>query len=150
MKRTGITLRLLVVAGLATAALTVTAAPASAHGCTPGFFKNHLGVWAQTPYTTSQKVNTVFTGIDNSTTANTSLLGALSFPGGPGIDGAERILLRAAVAGLLNSYFGFYSYSYAEFPGIVNFALAQTDREDILFWATIIDDKNNLDSCPLG
>jgi len=150
MKRRGIALRLLVVAGLSAAALTVTASPAYAHGCTPGFFKNHTEVWAGTPYTPDQKVGTVFTGIDSATTANATLLEALQFQGGSGIDGAERVLLRAAVAGLLNAYFGDYGYSLAEFTGIVNFALAQTSREDILFWATIIDEKNNSpEGCPL-
>src|SRR6266496_2656025 len=126
MKGKGLVLRVLVVAALAAAALTVTASPASAHGCTPGFFKNHTEVFAGTPYTTSQSVGSVFTGIDSSATASASLLDALQFKGGPGIDGAERILLRASVAGLLNAYYGDYGYSYGEFVGIVNFALAQT------------------------
>ena len=69
--------------------------PNNFDGKTPGFWKNHLDAW--TGYAPSQLVSSVFSGA-NAPQASATLLQALEFNGGSGVAGAERILLRAAVA----------------------------------------------------
>lgn len=92
------------------ALLFVVAAPAIAHqGCTPGFWKNNLVVWETTGFTPETTLAAAFPavtaaswaryGIDSSDT----LLDALNYGGGPGLNGAARIYLRTAVASLLNA-----------------------------------------------
>jgi hypothetical protein len=95
-------------------------------GCTPGKWKNWTGLgpgnqsnhWAATGYTFAQTVGSVFTGVDASLAA-TTLLEALDGGGGPGDVGKQKILLRAAVAALLNaSHPGVaYPLSEGEIPG---------------------------------
>lgn len=120
-----------------------------AQGCTPGFWKNHPNVWPA-PYTPSQLVSSVFTGADPSL-ASATLIQALAFKGGPGVVGAESILLRAAVAALLNSADSSISYplTTAQVIAQVNTALASGDRSTILALATLLDDDNNL-GCPIN
>src|SRR4030042_5665584 len=78
-------------------------------GCTPGYWKNHTDQWAFTtnyvggPLSPGQHLGTVFTfPAELSYMAHDSLLDALMYRGGAGVEGAARIMLRAAVAGLLN------------------------------------------------
>lgn len=118
-------------------------------GCTPGYWKNHLDAWGGTGYSPNQLVSTVFTGA-NSAQASKTLLQALNFGGGPGVDGAEKILLRAAVASLLNAAHSGVDFSMttAQVINQVNAALATDDRATILALATTLDAANNAD-CPL-
>jgi uncharacterized repeat protein (TIGR01451 family) len=118
-------------------------------GCTPGYWKNHTGAWASTDYTTGQLIGDVFNGEESSLSGKT-LLQALSFKGGNTIAGAEQILLRAAVAALLNAtHDGVdYVYSEAEILAWVNAALASNDRATILTRAAQLDAANN-QGCPL-
>lgn len=120
-----------------------------AQGCTPGFWKNHPDVWPA-PYVPSQKVSSVFTGADPSL-ANATLLQALGFQGGPGVVGAQSILLRAAVAALLNSADSNISYplTTAQVIAQVNAALASGNRGTILALASTLDADNNL-GCPIN
>jgi hypothetical protein len=85
-------------------------------------------------------------GLDNST-----LLQALQFGGGPDVTGAAQILLRAAVAALLNSTNSTVDYQLttAELIAQVNAALATGDRDKILALATKLDQYNNA-GCPLN
>ncbi|MCM2280469.1 MAG: hypothetical protein NDI61_01330 [Bdellovibrionaceae bacterium] len=121
-------------------------------GCTPGYWKNHPESWAATPYTTGQSIASVFA---NAATwpaiANATLLAALDFPGGPGVEGGARILMRAAVAALLNaSHPGVdYPRTAAQVISSVNAALASGNRETMLALAEALDDDNNL-GCPLN
>ncbi len=147
-------------------------------GCTPGYWKNHLSEWDQTlyngaPLMPTQQLATVFNIPGNlSALADDSLLQALRYPGGTGLTGGARILLRAAVAGLLNfthvglnninspcrGYYGFYRFYCfpEELPCMINRlvsevggALATGDRETIIQLARDIDIFNNM-ICPLG
>jgi hypothetical protein len=73
--------------------------------------------------------------------------------GGPGLLGAENILLRAAVAALLNSTNGSISYPFAKADIInaVNAAIATGKRDAVLALATILDNANNgTGGCPLS
>jgi hypothetical protein len=83
----------------------IGAAPVAAceAGCTPGYWKNHINMWPA-PYTTKTTVGSVFDIPDAlSSFRNVTLFDALEGGGGPGLNGATTILLRAAVASLLNS-----------------------------------------------
>jgi hypothetical protein len=122
-------------------------------GCTPGFWKQefHFGLWVG--YAPTQTVGSVFTGVLSSSLSNETLLDALQGGGGSGLSGAERILLRAAVAALLNSTNGSVSYPFTTtvIVNSVNAALATGDRDAILALATILDNANNgVGGCPLS
>jgi hypothetical protein len=73
-----------------------------------------------------------------------TLLEALSFKGGSGVNGAAQILLRAAVAGVLNSAKIQYPLTTAQVISMVNTALASCDRDTILTLASTLDGLNNL------
>lgn len=119
-------------------------------GCTPGYWKNHLAAWSPTGYSSSQLVSSVFSGA-NANQAGKTLLQALNFGGGPGVDGAEKILLRAAVASLLNAaHTGVdFSMTPAQVISQVSAALATDNRATILALATTLDTENN-EGCPLN
>ncbi len=82
---------------------------------------------------------------------STRLLAALDGGGGSGVEGASRILLRAAVAALLNSADPDVDYprSTNDVIWAVNAALASGDRAAILGLASALDAENNL-GCPLS
>ena len=120
-------------------------------GCTPGYWKNHLSAWGPTGYSPSQTLESVFDVPDSLGLDSVTLQSALSFPGGPGTVGGARILLRAAVASLLNA-----AHPGVEFPwtaaqviSAVNTALASLDRATMLALASELDADNNL-GCPLS
>lgn len=120
-------------------------------GCTPGYWKNHLDSWAGSGYTSASAVVTVFTSATTYVAADATLLDALKFKGGAGVDGAVRILLRSAVAALLNSKSAELAYPlYAPYLIVdVNAAINTGDRDMILALADELDLKNNL-GCPLN
>lgn len=122
-------------------------------GCTPGFWKNHLDAWTATGYSPNQTVESVFAAAAAfPALGSSSLLQALSFSGGPGPEGGAMILLRAAVAALLNASHpdvsGEYPFSEGDIIAAVNAALASGDRATMLTLATELDDANNL-GCPI-
>jgi hypothetical protein len=121
-------------------------------GCSPGFWKNHTSAWTKTGYSTTKKLNQVFTvPVALASLGNYTLLQGLQFAGGPGTLGGARILLRAAVAALLNSAHPDQNYprTTSEVIGSVNAALASNDRDTMLALATALDNDNNL-GCTLG
>ena len=128
--------------------------PGGGEGCTPGYWKQsqHFDSWAATGFQTTQKVGDVFTGagaykVDGTPASKFTLLQALSFPDDPGssIDGAAQLLLRAAVAALLNASHPDLSFGMttAEIISAVNEALASRDRATILALQQELDDANN-------
>ena len=118
-------------------------------GCTPGYWKQeqHFDSWVG--YTQAQTLESVFDVPDSYGLDNTTLLAALSLNGGPGVNGAARILMRAAVAALLNSTGVDYTMTSAEVIAAVNAALASGDRDTMLDLAGDLDADNNL-GCPLN
>jgi hypothetical protein len=121
-------------------------------GCTPGFFKNHLSAFTS-PYTPTTEVGTVFSGFATTGFATETLLDALQGDGGPDLAGAEQILLRAAVAALLNAANPSVSYALtvSEITSLVNTAVASGDRSTILSLASRLDAFNNgSGGCPLS
>lgn len=126
--------------------------PPGKEGCTPGYWKANVkkgaSEWALAGYSPAQSVGSVFAaGSFNSAT----LLEALQFGGGSGVDGATQILLRAAVAAVLNAASPGVGYplAVASIVGDVNAAIASADRSTILALASSLDATNNL-GCPLN
>ena len=121
--------------------------PRGDEGCTPGYWKNHTRAWDV--YSSGTLVGSVFSGASASL-ADDTLLQALSYQGGTGLLGAERILLRAAVAALLNSTDDVVDYPLhtSEVRNRVSAALASDNRSRMLNLAADLDRKNNL-GCPL-
>ncbi|MET0396920.1 MAG: hypothetical protein ABW277_08870 [Longimicrobiaceae bacterium] len=121
-------------------------------GCTPGYWKNHASSWTGTGYTPGQTVGSVFSGASAfPSLASSTLLQALQFGGGSGTAGGAQILLRAAVAALLNaSHAGVdYPRTAASVIADVNAALASNNRSTMLDLAGALDADNNL-GCPLN
>ncbi len=124
---------------------TPTASPtATANGCTPGFWKTHPNVWGPTGFTPGQTVGSVFT-VPFSALSNATLIQALAFQGGSTVQAADAILLRAAVAALLNSAHPLVGYplTTAQVIAQVNAAIATGDRGTILALASQLDGFNN-------
>ena len=118
--------------------------PPGGEGCTPGYWKNHLDSWAATGFSPSQTLSSVFSGGLNGL-ASDSLLTALRYHGGSSIVAAKQILLRTAVAALLNAGHPDVDYdqSVAAVIAAVNAALASNDRDTILALAAELDESNN-------
>jgi hypothetical protein len=121
------------------------------YGCTPGFWKVpvHWGHWGPTGYLPTDLVGATFFP---SNFGASTLVEALDFGGGPGVNGAQMILLRAAVASLLNFAHPDVNFGIEDLPlitdaagliGAVNEALASGNRGTMLALATILDDANN-------
>ncbi|HWM92233.1 MAG TPA: hypothetical protein VN493_15820 [Thermoanaerobaculia bacterium] len=118
-------------------------------GCSHGYWKNHTSSWSG--YSTSQKVNTVFSQSSQyPSVAFETLHESLAFSGGSDLTGAARNLLKQATASLLNAAHSGIDFpmSTAQVISDVNSALASKDRDDILDLAEDLDDANNL-GCPL-
>jgi len=142
----------------ATATPTDTATPTPTdtptpvlEGCTPGYWKQpqHFDSWEG--FATDETLEAVFNvpnafGLDEKT-----LLEALSFKGGSEPAGAAQILLRAAVAALLNAASPDVNYplSIGDVISQVNAALASNSRSTMLALASVLNANNNL-GCPLN
>ncbi len=151
----------LLAAGALSTALTATVgvAPAGAtnigtEGCTPGYWKNHTENWQE--YRPTARLGRLFTlPPELAKNSDVTMLQALQGGGGPGLDGAAKILFRAAAAAYLNAAHEGVGYPYRRFKepfdisAQVNAALASLDRDTMLDLATTLDNANNL-GCPLS
>jgi hypothetical protein len=132
---------------------TTTTTGGGAEGCTPGYWKNHVDSWPATGFATGATLESVFDVPDSLGYDNVTLLAALSFDGGSGVSGGARILLRAAVASLLNSASPGVDFSQTTQQVIdaTNAALASGSRATMIGLAGTLDDANNgMDGCPLN
>jgi len=127
----------------------IAAPPVGDEGCSHGYWKNHESAWISTAYSPSQTVGSVFSAAGP--LGSSSLLDALKFKGGSTITAAKQILLRQAVAALLNAAHPGVAYprTTAQVIASVNAALASNDRTTILELASALDADNNL-GCPLS
>lgn len=129
--------------------LTVcTVAQASYHeGCTPGYWKNHLDSWVV--YTPGDLVGDVF-NVPYPDLADDTLLEALDYGGGSGLEGAARILLRHAVAGLLNGVHPNVAFKFDEATTIykVNNILSRYNRDAMIWQGGFFEAFNEM-GCPL-
>ena len=128
-------------------------------GCTPGFWKNHLGAWIV--FNPADQIGPVLEaawpefGLGAwtwptclSDLYGDSLLQVLNYHGGPGLDGGARIYLRAAVAALLNA-------SHPEIQALdvytvmngMRIVLGWCDRDSFIYYSGYYDALNNL-TCP--
>lgn len=120
--------------------------------CGHGYWKNHLEDWVDTPYAPTDLVGSVFASTSAYPfIANSTFLEALEFPGGPGVDGAIRIVMRQAIAALLNAtHPDFASPStVAEIIDMVNTAIDTGDRQAILSLNGKLNEENNV-GCSLN
>ena len=123
--------------------------PVGDEGCSHGYWKTHESAWVSTGYSPTQTVGSVFSGAGS--LDSSSLREALKFGGGSSITGAKQILLRQAVAALLNAAHPGVAYPRTTDQVIasVDSALASDDRTTILELASALDADNNL-GCPLS
>jgi hypothetical protein len=138
-------------------------------GWTPGFWKNHgpgaphgKDAWQYTAFMPGDLLDDVFElgmvaglPVKGSSTGfiDKTLMEALGFRGGGGESGAAEILLRAAVASLLNASFAeeydaivpglFFPMTVDEVIEAVNEALDSFDRYEMLTLAAELDMLNN-------
>ncbi|MCZ6820717.1 MAG: hypothetical protein O7G31_14695 [Calditrichaeota bacterium] len=128
--------------------------PSGKEGCTPGAWKNHLlniGEWGSTGYSQSQTVGSVFSAASAfPSLASSTLLQALSLPGGPTLLGMAQNLMRAGVAGLLNASHPDINYvvTASQVINIVNEALASGNRQTMENLKDKLDIANNA-GCPI-
>ena len=179
-------MRALVGGAVAVGIMATAAGPASAEGpegnqgCTPGYWKNHTSNWEE--YAPSQPLggvgnnmavfrnpfaNPKVNAMDNSPAAvrryeSTTALQALGFGGGSGVDGAARILLRAAVAAWLNASDDRIAYPLHRWTAstttgepslysMIDQALDSGNRNTMLALAEKLDRYNNgRGGCPLN
>ena len=146
------------IAGLA---LSLTAGSALAgddhevcdEGCTPGYWKQdqHFDSWP-TPYSPGSNLRDVFVTSPVTLVPDDSFLEALNYGGGPGVEGATQILLRAAVAALLNSSSPDVNFAVSS-GHVINTTIDRLEsqwRPTILTRATYFDSINNgPGGCPL-
>jgi hypothetical protein len=117
-------------------------------GCTLGYWKvrKHHDSWPA-PYNIGSPLQATF----GANAFDETFLEALNYKGGPGVDGGKRILLKQAVAALLNSASDGVAYplTTAQVVTQVTFALGSGDRELMISLAGTLDAYNN-QGCPLN
>ncbi|MCG7751631.1 T9SS type A sorting domain-containing protein [Flavihumibacter cheonanensis] len=120
-------------------------------GCGTGYWKNNKRAWQTTGYSSTQTVESVFNVPDAYGLDNLTLQQALESTGGSGTVGTAKILLRAAVAALLNAAHPDVDYprSSQQLISSTNTALASGNRNSMLQLATTFDTFNNL-KCKLS
>ncbi len=126
--------------------------PGGDEGCTPGYWKNHTDSWAPSGYSPGQTTSSVFSGASAfPSLGSQTLLQSLQGGGGSGSLGGAKILLRAAVAALLNAAHPDVDYtrSASSIISEVNAALTSNNRNTMLALATELDNDNN-GGCPLN
>jgi hypothetical protein len=134
------------------------------NGCTPGYWKanydNRDAVNWFDGANPDSLIKTVFSSADGDLDKDPSadtVRDALSYKGGGGLEGAERILLRAASAAWLNIGTGAFDYEFgteAQLIAAVNAAIDSGSRSDMLNLASVLDAFNNAEDdegihCPL-
>jgi hypothetical protein len=132
-------------------------------GCTPGYWKvkQHHDSWQEAK--PNQLLTSKFSAASTyNSTKGMTLLQALQGSGGDGLDGAAKILARAATAAWLNAAYddgkGHLAFpwrressSFGRPPLVeaVNAAFASKNRTTMLDLASRLDKDNNL-GCPLN
>ena len=142
------------VAAVAVCLILVTAnvAHATTYACTPGFWKNHTSEWVG--YSTNTLLTSVFTGVPSELSGDT-LLDALQYGGGNTLVEKQQILLRAAVALLLNVSNPALGWSFVPLTAqnvidLTNLVLAWTYLPAVVAQAASFDFMNNNQlGCPL-
>jgi hypothetical protein len=119
-------------------------------GRTLGFWKNKgLADGWPSPYTPGQTIGSVFNAAAAGTAASVTLLDALDFKGGPTLQDKKNLLLKQAVAALLNSAVPTFNYplSTSALISAVNAALLSGNATTINNLQSQLDGFNNLEGC---
>ncbi len=114
-------------------------------GCSHGYWKNHTSVWP-TAYTVDSTLGSAFAlGSFAGALANKTFEDALKFKGGNTPVEKAEILLRNAVAALLNSVHSGITYQWtaSEVIELVNAALASGDSATMLALEQQLDVANH-------
>ena len=131
-------------AGIALLVALASVGVASAYegwGCTPGFWKNHPEAW---PDSAIQPERLFPLGDLNCDGAPDTYFDTLSYKGGPGVDGARRILIRATMAAHLNQVaFGEDFTCSEDWSLLFMHGMVSDDRDTIIANANLIDECNN-------
>ena len=126
------------------------------YGRTPGYWKNHPELW-NSGYTPNQYIQDVFnvptvllkSGVldINKPAGKDRLIDGLAYQGGSTLSGGFEILMRSAIAALLNeAYYGVYypgATSTSALIAQVNTTLATQNRAEYLTLASYFDYWNN-------
>ncbi len=126
------------------------------YGRTPGYWKNHPEAWPS-PYSPSNFIQDLFAipgGLLNAGTLDLdksggkdTLLAGLNYRGGSALSGGAQILMRAAIASLLNeAYYGAdfpIATSSSDLIAQVNVVLATQSRAQYVSFASYLDYWNN-------
>jgi hypothetical protein len=122
--------------------------PPTVGGCTPGYWKQeqHFDSYVGTGIAPGTSFNSIFVGYP---LADIVWYFALDGGGGPGLEGALKILRRAAAAAYLNAAKLNYGASTARIVAAVTNTAASGNRSSILSLASILDQLNN-QGCPLN
>jgi hypothetical protein len=109
-------------------------------GCSQGFWKNRLAAWSATPYSPTDTVGSVFSGLPPSI-ASLKLSDALRLRAG-----GLNALMRQAVAALLNAAHPSIDYplTTAQVISMVNAAVANGGKAGIESLKDLLDGFNNL------
>jgi len=117
-------------------------------GLTPGYWKNtrkHIAAWDEAGFSPDDTLDVMFPSLDGTGWDDYTLIEALKFHGGNGIDGARRILLRAAVATVLSQhYFDSSDYDKEYAVNIIEWYFFAQPRAFLLDKAAQLDAFNNL------
>ena len=116
-------------------------------GLTPGYWKNYEKHEWPDPYEPITALSSVFSGVNEYSALNgDDFMDALRYHGGNNDVGAARILLRSAVAALLNTVHPSINYPLSASAIIdqVNDALESHDRMTMLDLKDVLDGYNNL------
>ncbi len=121
-------------------------------GCGAAYWRSHRTAWKHTSYRPTHRLGRIFVvprqlrGM-----ADDRLLTALYYANGPGLRGGARILLRAAIVGVLNASHPDVNYplTESELVARTNEALASLDRGRMVALAREIRAHNRL-GCPLS
>ncbi len=115
-------------------------------GLSHGYWKNHTQDWAATGFAASDTLESVFDVPDSFGLDDITLFDILAFGGGPELADKAGILLRNAVASVLNAAHPNINYplTLAEVIADVNAALASGDADTILDLEATLDGYNNL------
>ena len=131
--------------------------PTVGTGCTPGYWKvaQHWDSWPA-GYAPTQLIGTYFPNaslysLNGSAMSGYTLVKGLAFQGGSDAAGGAQILLRAGIAGMLNTAtFGSgYPMTNSQLVTSVNNALGSGDRATMVNLGATIDKYNN-GSCTLN
>lgn len=133
-----------VVTANATTTVTYTNQAQQVYGCSPGYFKNHLGALVGAGLSLNSTLGHIFPSLMGTALGNTLISDALGWGGGPTLLDAKRVFLRQAVAAYLNIANGVnYSISMADLQTMVSAVMASNDRSYVLARAALLDSYNN-------